>query len=110
MREGIDDLRYILTLENLIARAAKSGNTQAAASGKKLLKKLQNAFDIEEMSRRCIFLEQKWEKSGSLPDGTLYASGEFNIPNGVKLADYNRFREAIALEIIKISAELSKGR
>ena len=109
MREGIDDLRYILTLENMIAEAEKSGHKAAADSGRKLLKKLRNAFDLEEMSRRCIFLEQKWEKSGTLPDGRLYASGTFAIPNGVKPADYDVFRRKIAQEIIKIKMQLEKG-
>lgn len=109
MREGIDDLRYILTLENLIAQAEKAGNKTAADSGKKVLKKLRRAFDLDEMSRRCIFLEQKWEKSGTLPDGKLFASGYFDIPNGVKPSDYDVFRREIAQEIINIKSQLKKG-
>lgn len=108
MREGVDDLRYILTLENLIRQAEKASNKTAAVSGKKLLKKLSRTFDVEEMSRRCIFLEQKWEKSGTLPDGKLYASGSFDIPNGVKPADYDVFRKKIAQEIINIKNQLEK--
>lgn len=43
-REGIDDVRYIYTLQTRVAEAEKKGLSQVAAEGKKLLKELSDAI------------------------------------------------------------------
>ncbi len=43
-REGIDDARYIYTLQTRVAEAEKKGLSQVAAEGKKLLKELSDAI------------------------------------------------------------------
>ena len=108
MREGVDDLRYVVTLENLIRQCSAGGLKAEAESGKKLLKKLCKSFDLEQMQTRCIFLEQKWEHSGTLPDGRLFAKGDFYLPNGWKPSDYDNGRSAIAAKIVELRNALAK--
>lgn len=108
MREGVDDLRYVVTLENLIRQCSAGGLKAEAESGKKLLKKLCKSFDLEQMQTRCIFLEQKWEHSGTLPDDRLFAKGDFYLPNGWKPSDYDSGRSAIAAKIVELRNALAK--
>ena len=100
-REGVDDLRYICTLENSIARAKKRGiNT---ASAEKLLSDLKKSFDFgESFKRKSPFLTSSFEKQWTA-NGKRYCSGQFNLPNGWKFADYHAAREKIAAEIIKLN-------
>ena len=101
IREGVDDLRYICTLENSIARAKKRGiNT---ASAEKLLSDLKKSFDFgENFKRKSPFLTSSFEKQWD-ENGKRYCSGPFNLPNGWKFADYHAAREKIAAEIIKLN-------
>ena len=43
-REGIDDARYIYTLQKKVAEARKKGAVKAAAAGEKVLKELSEAI------------------------------------------------------------------
>ena len=106
MREGVDDLRYIVTLEKRIAEAKKANiNTESA---EKVLKDLAASFDFGENFRKnSVFLDSKFAKQYD-KNGKRYGEGEFNLPNGWKLADYQKAREAIAAEILKLDAQLKK--
>ena len=46
-REGIDDARYIYTLQNRIAKARKSGALKAAAEGQKVIDDLSCAIPAQ---------------------------------------------------------------
>ncbi|MBR2720193.1 MAG: hypothetical protein IKB74_02550, partial [Lentisphaeria bacterium] len=104
--EGTDDLRYIMTLEDRIARAGKAGiDTQAA---EKVLKELAASFDFGDNFRKnSVFLDSKFARQYD-KNGKRYGEGEFNIPVGWKLADYQQAREKIIAEIIKLNAKLEK--
>ena len=106
MREGTDDLRYIMTLEDRIARAGKAGiDTQAA---EKVLKELAASFDFGDNFRKnSVFLDSKFARQYD-KNGKRYGEGEFNIPVGWKLADYQQAREKIIAEIIKLDSKLEK--
>ena len=101
LREGVDDLRYICTLENSIAKAKKRGiNT---ASAEKLLSDLKKSFDFgDNFKRKSPFLTSSFEKVWE-ENGKRYCSGSFNLPNGWTFADYHAAREKIAAEIIKLN-------
>ncbi len=60
-REGIDDGRYIYTLERLIDAAARAGHQAEADAAAKVLKDIRDAVPVEEFYRR----ENVWE-GGSL--------------------------------------------
>ncbi len=101
MREGVDDLRYILTLENSIANAKKRGADTASAE--KLLADLKGSFDLgPNFKKKSVFLNSFFEKSW-VENGKRYCSGKFNLPNGWSLADYHSAREKIAEEIIRLN-------
>ena len=93
MREGITDLRYIQLLEKEIAAAEKRGVDTAAAQ--KLLKKLTGSFDMDEFRKKSVFFNSFWEKAWE-KDGKRYASGDYLLPVGWKLADYSNARKQIA--------------
>jgi len=102
MREGVDDLRYIITLENRIAAAQKKGLAREAARSAKVLADLKNSFDFGENFRtKSVFLdshfEKKWDK-----DGKRCCSGRLELPNGWRFEDYHAAREKIASEIEKL--------
>ena len=99
-REGVDDLRYICTLENSIAAAKKRGiNT---ASAEKLLADLRKSFDFgANFRKKSPFLTSSFEKNWD-ENGKRYCSGPYNLPNGWTFADYHSAREKIAAEIIKL--------
>ena len=101
-REGVDDLRYILTLEYEIAAARKSGfNTQANAA-ETVMNTLKNSFDKKTFCEKSVFLDSKWAERELGKDGKIYVSGELNIPIGWTLADYAKAREKMAAEIVKL--------
>jgi hypothetical protein len=99
-REGVDDLRYICTLENSIAAAKKRGiNT---ASAEKLLADLKKSFDFgANFRKKSPFLTSSFAKNWE-ENGKRYCSGPYNLPNGWTFADYHTAREKIAAEIIKL--------
>ena len=101
-REGIDDLKYILTLENLIEKYA--GNPQAASAvsdAKKLLAEFKSSFDIKKMQKECVFLESKWDKL-TVDKEQRIAEGRFKLPNGWTFEQYDKARHQIADAIVRI--------
>ena len=108
IREGIDDLCYITTLENRIAEAKKKGLTQEAAAAEKVLTGLVKSFDFgPRYVKNTVFLDpmfdRSWEKNGK-----RFCSGRFNLPNGWRFEDYHAARERIADEIVKLDKVLKK--
>ena len=93
MREGITDLRYIQLLESEIAAAKKRGVDTSEAE--KLLRSLANSFDMDEFRKKSVFFNSFWEKAWE-KDGKRYASGDYLLPVGWKLADYSNARKQIA--------------
>ena len=103
IREGVDDLRYIETLENSIARAKKQGIDTASAG--KLLSNLKNSFDFgPEFRKKSIFLTPSFEKTWN-ENGKRYCSGPYNLPNGWSFAAYHDAREKIAAEIVRLNRQ-----
>ncbi|MBR2345624.1 MAG: hypothetical protein IKA71_07575 [Lentisphaeria bacterium] len=103
MREGIDDMRYICTLENLIKKAKEQKIDTADAE--KLLNTLADSFDKNLFKSKSIFINSVWEDSFE-QNGKRYASGDYLPPNGWKLEDYDNAREKIAGAIILLQEKL----
>lgn len=78
IREGIDDLNYIYTLESLMDKAKKSGKAELTKEGEKIL---------EEIRYSCLAYEQRDLRG---------------VPN----EKYNEFRFRMAAEIIKLQKSL----
>ena len=107
VREGVDDLRYIITLENRIASAEKKGFTKEAAAARKVLEDLKKSFRHGEAFRKqSVFLDSKFEKAWQTENGDRFCSGRYNLPNGWRFEDYHNAREKIADEIIKLDKVL----
>ena len=109
VREGVDDLRYITTLENRIAEAKKKGLADAAAEGEKVLTDLKKSFDFgKNFVKNSVFLDSHFEKSWEGENGDRFCSGRYNLPNGWRFEDYHKAREKIASEIIKLDKAMGK--
>ncbi len=103
MREGITDLRYIITLEDLIAQNKHNPKKQAAvAKAEKLLETISTSIDVKELRNKCSFLESSWDKTWRGKDGKRFASGSFSLPNGWTFEQYDQARAQIAHAIIDL--------
>ncbi|MEI6503696.1 MAG: hypothetical protein WCP21_22025, partial [Armatimonadota bacterium] len=102
MREGRDDYNYVYTLQCLTAEAEKQGRKALAAESRELLARLDASFDDETLRARNRFLECQWAETTTEPDGQRVARGEFNIPNGWRLSDYDEWRTRVAKQIVRL--------
>ena len=102
IREGVDDLRYLQTLEHLIERAEADGRQEQAQQARELLMRLAESLDMEQLRARNRYLECQWEHSDTGPSGAGTVTGGFNIPNGWEPADYDRWRRRIAYQILRL--------
>lgn len=103
-REGVDDLRYIITLENRIEQAQQHNVDSSVAE--QLLKTLSGSFDLEQFRNKSVYFDSLWDKTWE-KDGKRYASGRFNLPNGWDFEDYDDARRKIAAEILNLQKQLS---
>jgi len=102
MREGVDDLRYVQMLEDLIARAEAKGQGLSAQQGRAVLERLRASFDWQQLEARNRFIECQWDETLTATSGQRTVRGHFNVPNGWELGDYDRWREAVAREIVRL--------
>lgn len=110
MREGIDDLRYIITLENLIAEARNKNLTAQADNAQKLLNDIAGSFDKKTFEAKSVFIDSKFEEYGTDARGQLFASGDFTVPNGWANSDYGKAREKVANMIQKLTEIIKEQR
>jgi hypothetical protein len=104
-REGIDDLRYILTLENLIDKAKKENLIKEAVAAQKVIDSIADSFDWERFRQKAIFWDSKWTKTWS-ENGKRFAAGDYNLPNGWEIKDYDVARQRIVNEILKLQSKV----
>ncbi len=102
-REGIDDLRYIVTLEKRIAKATEKGVD--ATAEKNVLNDIIASFDMQKFHEESIFITPKWEKSWNEED-KCYMSGNYNLPNGWNSCDYDNARTKISNTITALDIKL----
>ncbi|MBQ7651688.1 MAG: hypothetical protein IJS15_12060, partial [Victivallales bacterium] len=103
-REGVDDLRYIVTLEKRIAKATAKNIDLSAETA--VLDAIVASFDMQKFHEESIFITPKWDNSWN-EDGKCYMSGSFNLPNGWSFDDYDAARAKIADAIASIDRKMT---
>jgi hypothetical protein len=111
-REGIDDLRYIVTLERLILEARShernAAAQKAAEEAEGTLQSIIASFDFSNAPHIKIpnaTAESEWEERGER-DGRPTVSGEYLYRNGWSATEYDLARQKIAQQIIRLQAFL----
>lgn len=99
IREGVDDLRYLLALDRLIEQAEARGQHERAQQARTVLMQMRESFDMEELHERNSYIECRWEEAETSSAGAGTVSGSFNIPNGWDFGDYDRWRGRVAHQI-----------
>jgi hypothetical protein len=99
IREGVDDLRYLLALDRLIEQAEARGQHERAQQARTVLMQMRESFDMEELHERNSYIECRWEGAETSSAGAGTVSGSFNIPNGWDFGDYDRWRGRVAHQI-----------
>ncbi len=116
LREGVDDLRYIVTLEHLIRDARdiyeNSGPVnQVANEAQDMLKSILDSFDFSNAPHIKIptngTCESEWLERGER-DGLPTVSGDYVYANGWTGADYDRARQRVADQILKFHRVIAK--
>lgn len=111
-REGVDDLRYIVTLERLISRARSDDRPsvlQVAKKAKDVFEGIKESFDFSHAPHVTIggTATGAWQFNEER-GGALVASGEYLYSNGWGPADYDAAREKIVSQIIRLQETLRK--
>lgn len=109
-REGVDDHRYLQTLENLIKRAETAPRSldvqQAARSATAAPKRVLESFDF-----RAIIdsghTRSRWDTVVASPGIEPVVKGACRLPNGWDFETYDRRRRDIAEAIIKLQQALA---
>ena len=106
VREGVDDYKYIYTLNNCIGKILAvsnpeySGARDMANEAKGKLHKILNSFNFTLMRKTCRQrIESTWDKTGF-----NYVEGKYLLRNSWDYEDYQKNREIIADEILKLMA------
>ena len=111
MREGIDDLRYVMTLEKAIEAGRRSRDSKAnelADSCEAMLEGLKKRFDFELLASRSQWVESHFEELETAADGTRIARGKFVIPNGFGIGDYDEARGTLVEGILSVNSALAE--
>lgn len=104
IREGIDDYRYLLTLEKLLEKVHLSGNidviNRAFSISRLIFEKLKKAT-----FNNCTGVASQGNWTGKceiVSNGNRIVRGEFKIDNNLAFEDYDRIRKMTAEAIIEI--------
>jgi len=104
LREGVDDLRYMEALKNRI-KEVRPLNAAAAEAAQAVLQNVLASFSFGDMQEAgCKYIESKWARQFTNPEGALACSGNFLLPNGWQAENYDRARQQIANAIIVLNS------
>jgi len=108
VREGIDDYRYLLTLEKYLDRAYTSGNPQIIACANVIAEEIHAKIAAATFNGcRGVALQGNWTgKCEILPDGNRLVRGDHKIDNNWQFSDYQDLRHKIAAGIIQLQSLL----
>ncbi|MEN6641345.1 MAG: glycoside hydrolase domain-containing protein [Armatimonadia bacterium] len=104
-RAGVDDFKYVYTLQRAIQRAQASRSVaakRAAKQGQAALAAISKSIRYNPQTRGTAAFTS--EKSG--PDGSKIAYGPLKVPNGWDFDTYDRVRWQIASATMKIMEAL----
>ena len=107
-REGIDDYKYIATLEHAIARATKAGSTEAKAAARLAQRRLDALLASLRYSPR-VRGAARWTIRRPRKHGTTI-SGTLKVRNGWDFADYDIARWQVAAATLDILAALGEAK
>ncbi len=104
VREGVDDYRYIATLEEWIGKAKKAGKEKLVRNADNFLKKMYGKIDPRNY-RKAFDAARHNREPGK--GGSVGANYERPSPEpSLAPEEYNRIRIQIAEEIVKLSRAL----
>jgi len=110
-REGVDDQRYLHTLNELIKRAEGKADSpavqRAARAAAATRKRILESFDFSHIIEKG-YTRSRWDtvvvREGVQPT----VKGAYRLPNGWGFETYDRNRRKIAQAIIKLQAALAQ--
>ena len=109
-REGVDDTKYVATLQAAMARASKAGTPQAsraAAQGKLTLRRVLDSIQYSPRARsRARWTSTRTETRGGKTRKII--SGTLELPNGWSFATYDLARWQIAQSTLETLAALGE--
>lgn len=111
-REGIDDLRYLDTLNELIAHAQSSSveppiqEAIAAATSTREAILSSLCFTDEGLDTNQRALASRWDESTAAPGVAGVVKGSFRLRNGWQFAAYDHHRRQITDAIIRLQDAL----
>gem|GEM_PF-5180694 len=109
-REGVDDLRYLRTLDRLIdaARAGTDREQAAARTAAALRQRLLDSFDFSTFlhEERLMNCRSRWDATSAEPGQPPTVSGSLRFPNGWDFQTYDRRRAEVAAAIVELQAAL----
>jgi len=100
-REGIDDIRYLLTWEDAVEKAKREGKTKLAGESQA---KITEVFSKINWNYR-LRDQAKWQRTFYLSTGQKAVVGDLKVTNGLSWEDYDKIRKVIADEIVKLISE-----
>jgi hypothetical protein len=108
--EGIDDYRYLVTLDNLVTEARASGEEDYMEFANAIWEPVQAKLDEATFGGSAGKAAQgRWTGPlAILDDGTRVVSGEHKINNKWEFEDYAELRETISKGIVRLKAAKPK--
>jgi len=111
-REGVDDLKYLVLLEQALAAARKHpAAEQAVASAEKRIAYVLESLEAMPGIRGGAQWQARWSRDAAErfasdldPEAVGFIGGLLRQPNGWGLRDYARARWCVALSILELKA------
>lgn len=103
-REGVDDYKYLFTLQSLVKELTARGD-QRADRAQVLWKDIENQLGrIDFNGSTGSAAQGDWTGRKELaPDGDKTVSGDHKMANGFQFSDYNELRRKIADAIMELT-------
>lgn len=107
-REGVDDYKYLFTLQKLTEELTTSGD-QRANRARVLWRKIERQLSrIDFNGSTGSAAQGDWTGRKELsPEGDKVVSGDHKMANGFRFSDYNELRRKIADAIIELTNHAS---
>jgi len=104
IREGIDDYRYLITLEQILEKVYLSGDINLIEKAHAIYKPIYNKLKKASFDNCTgVACQGSWTgKCEILPNGDRIIRGQHKLDNNLIFEDYRKIREMIADAIIKI--------
>jgi hypothetical protein len=105
-REGVDDYRYLLTLQQLVDEAKESQREDLRKTAEEVWQPTEAKIEVASFEG-CKGRAAQGDWTGNcefLPDGNRAVRGDHKIANDWTFADYDDLRREIARGIIRLTA------